>query len=72
MDRSHIDTVKEFIRQAPTLPSPAVSVFAGIGALYLGAKLLSYLRLLLSSFFFSGTNVCHFGPVAQGVLNLPR
>lgn len=33
--------------------------FAGVGAIYIGSKLLSYLQLVLSAFVLSGTNVGH-------------
>ncbi len=39
------------------VPVPVLAGFAGIGALWLSAKVVSYVRLLLSLFVFSGKNV---------------
>ncbi|KAK2626377.1 hypothetical protein QTJ16_004639 [Diplocarpon rosae] len=43
------------------LPAPILTVFAVIGALWLGIKVFSYIRLLLSLFVFSGKNLRSYG-----------
>jgi hypothetical protein len=39
------------------VPQPLQWGLAGIGALFLGSKILSYLQLVLSAFVLGGTNV---------------
>lgn len=39
------------------VPQPVQWAFAGIGALYVGSKVLSYLQFVLGVFVLSGTNV---------------
>jgi 17beta-estradiol 17-dehydrogenase / very-long-chain 3-oxoacyl-CoA reductase len=50
-----MDSVVQFLQN---IPQPVQWAFAGIGALFLGSKVLSYLQLVLSSFVLSGTSVC--------------
>lgn len=45
------------------VPQPLQWGLAGVGALYLGSKILSYLQLVLSAFVLGGTNVSD--PVSQ-------
>lgn len=40
-----------------TVPSGVQWALAGVGALFVGRKVLSYLQLLLNLFVLSGTNV---------------
>lgn len=40
-----------------SLPQPVQWGLAGVGALFIGTKLLSYLQLVLSAFVLGGTNV---------------
>jgi 17beta-estradiol 17-dehydrogenase / very-long-chain 3-oxoacyl-CoA reductase len=47
------------------IPSSVLAAFAGIGALYAGSKIISYVRLLLSLFVLSGKNVCLFAISAE-------
>ena len=44
------------------VPAPLLALFAGVGALFLGVKIVSYVRLLLSLFVISGKSVC-FCPI---------
>lgn len=44
-----------------SIPAPVQWAFAGIGALYVSSKLLSYTRLLLDIFILSGTNLRKYG-----------
>lgn len=39
------------------VPKALLTGFAGVGALYLGSKILSYIILLLDLFVLPGTNV---------------
>ncbi|KZZ95326.1 3-ketoacyl-CoA reductase [Moelleriella libera RCEF 2490] len=43
------------------VPKPVIGALAGVGAVYLGLKLYSYLRLVLSAFIFSGPNLRKYG-----------
>ncbi|KAI1874921.1 hypothetical protein JX265_003606 [Neoarthrinium moseri] len=43
------------------VPQPVQWAFAGIGALYVGTKVLGYLQFLLSVFVLSGTNLRKYG-----------
>ena len=49
-----MDSVYEFLQN---VPQPVQWAFAGIGALFLGSKILSYLQLVLNTFVLPGTNV---------------
>lgn len=40
----------------------AIKILAAIGALFLGGKIISYVRLLLSLFFLSGNKLRKYGP----------
>lgn len=40
-----------------SIPKPVLLAFAGIGALWLGSKVVSYVQLLLSLFVLPGKNV---------------
>lgn len=39
------------------IPQPVLWAFAGLGALFVGGKALSYLQFVLNVFILSGTNV---------------
>lgn len=56
-DHPSLAAVKPYVEQLPAVPQPVVAALAGVGALYLGLKLFSYLRLVLSAFVFSGHSV---------------
>ncbi|KAI6713378.1 hypothetical protein JHW43_004095 [Diplocarpon mali] len=43
------------------IPAPVIQTFAGIGAIWLGTKVISYIRLLFSLFVFSGKNLRSYG-----------
>mgnify|MGYP003629909694 CR=1 FL=1 len=64
MDFISLDTVDK-------VPRPVLATFAGIGTLWLGLKVVSYMRLLLSLFIFSGKSVCSlsFGQIASSCIN---
>lgn len=51
MDYISLDTLDK-------VPAPVLAIFAGIGALFLGVKAVSYVRLLLSLFVINGKSVC--------------
>lgn len=51
-----MDAIASFLQRVPQAVQWSL---AGVGALYLGAKLLSYLQLVLSAFVLGGTNVRH-------------
>ncbi|KAI1638651.1 3-ketoacyl-CoA reductase [Biscogniauxia mediterranea] len=53
-----MDSIKDAIEAVP--PSVLLA-FAGLGALFVGSKVLSFLRLLLSMFVLSGTNLRKYG-----------
>lgn len=57
MDSPIMEKALEYIRQVPPVPQYVQWAFAGVGALYLGSKLLSYLQLLVSAFLFVGAPV---------------
>ncbi|KAI1382700.1 short chain dehydrogenase [Hypoxylon trugodes] len=44
-----------------SIPQGVQLTFAGLGALFVASKLLSFLRLLLSTFILSGTNLRKYG-----------
>lgn len=50
-----MDSVNDFLS---SIPQSVVLTFAGLGALFVASKLLSFLSLFLSVFILSGTNVC--------------
>ena len=50
-----MDSVCELLHR---VPQPVQWGLAGVGALAIGVKLLSYLQLLANVFILSGTNVC--------------
>jgi 17beta-estradiol 17-dehydrogenase / very-long-chain 3-oxoacyl-CoA reductase len=50
------------------VPQPLQWGLAGVGALFLGSKILSYLQLVLSAFVLGGTNVS----VSACQLKFPR
>lgn len=52
-----MDAVTNLLHRAPPVPQTVQVAFAAVGALFLGSKLFSYLRLFLSSFVLGGTNV---------------
>jgi hypothetical protein len=54
---STMDAITDFL---DNVPQPLQWGLAGIGALFLGSKILSYLQLVLSAFVLGGTNVCAF------------
>ncbi|PHH91195.1 hypothetical protein CDD83_1381 [Cordyceps sp. RAO-2017] len=60
-----MEQVQEYLRQLPAVPQPAQWALAGIGALWLASKLLSYLQLVLSAFVFSGTDLRRYGKVGS-------
>ena len=64
MDFISLDTVDK-------VPRPVLATFAGIGTLWLGLKVVSYMRLLLSLFIFSGKSVgsLSFGQIASSCIN---
>lgn len=47
------------------VPQAIQWAFAGIGALYVGSKVLGYLQFVLGVFVLSGTNVSSRGPDSQ-------
>ena len=49
-----MDSALEIIQR---VPQPVQWAFAGIGALYVGYKVLSYVNFLLDCFVLGGTNV---------------
>ncbi|KAI0161936.1 short chain dehydrogenase [Hypoxylon sp. FL1284] len=53
-----MDSLKDALA---SIPSPVQLGLAGLGVLFLGSKLLSFLRLLLSVFVLSGTNLKKYG-----------
>lgn len=57
LDHPSLAAIKPYAEQLPAVPQPVVGALAGFGALCLGLKLFSYLRLVFSAFFFSGHNV---------------
>ena len=57
--------IAEFLEN---VPQPLQWGLAGVGALFLGSKILSFLQLVLSAFVLGGTNVSHL--VSQ--LSLPN
>ncbi|POR37437.1 Very-long-chain 3-oxoacyl-CoA reductase [Tolypocladium paradoxum] len=61
MDSPIMEKALEYIRQAPPVPQYVQWAFAGIGALYLGSKLLSFLQLLVSAFLFVGAPLRKYG-----------
>lgn len=48
--------IAEFLEN---VPQPLQWGLAGVGALFLGSKILSFLQLVLSAFVLGGTNVSH-------------
>ncbi|KJZ77836.1 3-ketoacyl-CoA reductase [Hirsutella minnesotensis 3608] len=60
-----MDQVQHYLRQLPPVPQSVQWGLAGIGALCVGAKLISYLRLVLSAFVFSGINLRKYGKVGS-------
>lgn len=58
-----MERVQEYLAQLPPVPKSAQLALACVGALWLASKLLSYLRLVLSTFVLSGVNVGLFRPV---------
>ncbi|KAK5991338.1 Very-long-chain 3-oxoacyl-CoA reductase [Cladobotryum mycophilum] len=56
-----MDSINEFLKNAPPVPQPIQWALAGIGALFLGSKLFSYLKLVLSAFLLPGTNLRKYG-----------
>ncbi|KAM5345254.1 hypothetical protein ACJ41O_011116 [Fusarium nematophilum] len=53
-----MDAISDFLQR---VPQPLQWGLAGIGALVLGSKLLSYLQLVLSAFVLGGTNLRKYG-----------
>ncbi|KAF4345010.1 3-ketoacyl reductase [Fusarium beomiforme] len=53
-----MDAVTDFLHN---VPQPLQWGLAGIGALFLGSKILSYLQLVLSAFVLGGTNLRKYG-----------
>ncbi|RSM19706.1 Very-long-chain 3-oxoacyl-CoA reductase [Fusarium ambrosium] len=53
-----MDAISDFFQR---VPQPLQWSLAGIGALVLGSKLLSYLQLVLSAFVLGGTNLRKYG-----------
>ncbi|KAF4974792.1 hypothetical protein FZEAL_8346 [Fusarium zealandicum] len=53
-----MDSISDFLQR---VPQPLQWGLAGIGALVLGSKLLSYLQLVLSAFVLGGTNLRKYG-----------
>ncbi|EEU43160.1 uncharacterized protein NECHADRAFT_47054 [Fusarium vanettenii 77-13-4] len=53
-----MDAISNFFQR---VPQPLQWSLAGIGALVLGSKLLSYLQLVLSAFVLGGTNLRKYG-----------
>lgn len=60
MENPYLVAARSHLGQLGPIPQPLISAFAGIGALWLGCKLFSYLRLFLSAFIFSGHNVSRY------------
>ncbi|ROW01076.1 hypothetical protein VSDG_02863 [Cytospora chrysosperma] len=44
-----------------SIPQPVQSAFAGVGALYVASRVLSYVQLVLNLFVLSGTNLRKYG-----------
>lgn len=40
------------------IPNAVLAIFAGLGALWFGRKVVSYIALIADLFFIKGTNVC--------------
>lgn len=57
LENPYVANVKSHIEQLGPVPQPVIGAFAGIGALWLGCKLFSYLQLILGSFIFTGHSV---------------
>lgn len=57
-----MDSVQQFLQN---VPQPVQWAFAGIGALFLGSKVLSFLQLVLNTFVLSGTNASPRYPLAS-------
>ncbi|KAL6866863.1 hypothetical protein J3F83DRAFT_741508 [Trichoderma novae-zelandiae] len=53
--------MESITRFLDNVPQPVQWALAGIGALYLGSKIFSYLQLVLSSFLLPGTNLRKYG-----------
>ncbi|KAI1444149.1 short chain dehydrogenase [Annulohypoxylon stygium] len=53
-----MDSVNDFLS---SIPQSVVLTFAGLGALFVASKLLSFLSLFLSVFILSGTNLRKYG-----------
>jgi hypothetical protein len=49
-----MDSISDFVAH---VPQGVQWAFAGVGALFVGGKVLSYLQLLLNLFVLSGVNV---------------
>ncbi|KAM4058952.1 short chain dehydrogenase [Hirsutella rhossiliensis] len=56
-----MEKIQQYLAQLPPVPQSAQWVLAGVGALCLASKLLSYLRLVLSAFVLSGVNLRKYG-----------
>lgn len=55
----HFDTDKmDFVK---SIPQPVQLAFAGVGALYIASRVLSYAQLLLNLFVLSGTDLRKYG-----------
>lgn len=53
-----MDSVYDFRHN---IPQPVQWAFAGVGALFLGSKILNFVQLLLNTFVLSGTNLRKYG-----------
>ncbi|KAJ9156385.1 Very-long-chain 3-oxoacyl-CoA reductase [Pleurostoma richardsiae] len=53
-----MESVKQLVA---SIPQPVQWAFAGVGALYLSSRVLSYVHLLLNLFVLSGTNLRKYG-----------
>ncbi|KAG6296720.1 hypothetical protein E4U09_001652 [Claviceps aff. purpurea] len=61
LDHPALAAAKPYVEQLPAVPQAVVGALAGVGAICLGLKLFSYLRLVLSAFVFSGHDLRKYG-----------
>jgi len=54
---THLPVICSFITMDKYIQATALQALAGVGFLFLSAKVFSFLRLLVSSFILSGTSV---------------
>ncbi|KAH0598930.1 hypothetical protein MHUMG1_03043 [Metarhizium humberi] len=61
LENPYLAGIKSHVEQLGPIPQPVLGALAGVGALWLAYKLLSYLQLVLSAFVFSGHNLRKYG-----------